>query len=162
MIDSGFIELKIKLGKLSVDIDRVLETSLAIGLVAGLGIGAFLIGQRYFSVFSYQGMTRDQIMQVMKRVDDNSTLISRACGDGFCRGIYLNNGQMLYYNLKDKPGEGGKTDLQLYNVPSELWTTDKSLFHGMGGRFVTAGVNKQNLPPPPPETIAIGTDGFGY
>ena len=135
-----------------LDFNNVMEVSLGVGLVAGLGIAAFYLGQRYFSLFSYQDMNRDQVMQLYKGVEQRLPILSRACGRSifdqdveFCRGIYLTpEGNVLYYRLDDDI-KNNKASFSLYSIPSERWTTEKELIPGLGGRITD--INPERLLP---------------
>lgn len=121
--------------KLNLDINRIIENVISLGAVGAIAILGFYIAQNYFSFFSYQGMSRKDVMNTVKKVEAQYPLLSRACGDGFCRGIYLTNSGLLYYRLEDR---NGHTSYQLYQVPSELFTTEKSVLpQNMIGKYVS-------------------------
>lgn len=130
--------------KIKINWNNVADTALAIGLVGVVGIGGFYIAQHLFSFFSYQGLSRDEVIQTRNKVEKRLPILSRACGtdlfgDNFCRGIYLpENGNLLYYSFKDNGRD--KASYQLYAVPSELWTTEKSLIpQRLIGKLVNTG-----------------------
>lgn len=137
---------------LKINLSNVAETSLAIGLVAVVGIAAFYVGQRYFSLFSYQNMSREQVMDVYNAVEERLPILSRACGRAiydpdieFCRGIYLTpQGNVLYYRLEDDIKKN-KASFSLYSIPAERWTSTPELIPGLGGRVVE--VDPQRLIP---------------
>ena len=107
-----------------INLNNVLEISLAIGLVGFAGIAAFTFAQKHLGFFSYPNMNRQDVLNTVKKVEKKYEVLSRACGDNFCRGIYLTDGNMLYYRLED---DGVNASYQLYQVPSELWSTSPSL-----------------------------------
>ena len=137
---------------LKFNINNVLETTVAIGLAAVIGVAAFYIGQRHFSLFSYQNMDREQVLNIYEAVENRLPILSRACGRSiydndveFCRGIYLTpEGNVLYYRLEDNMNKN-KASFSLYSIPSEHWTSEPELIEGMGGKITD--INPQRLLP---------------
>jgi hypothetical protein len=128
--------------KIKINTNNILETALAIGIAAAAGLAIYYIGQKFFSFFSYQDMTREQVRETYKQVDSRLPILSRACkdkgGDGVsCRGIYLpDSGLMTYYHFDDN---GKDANFSLYYSPWELWTTSPPIIPGLGGKVVQVG-----------------------
>lgn len=116
--------MKLNIPKIKLNWNNIFDMTVALGLVGAIGIGGFIIAQNYFSFFSYQGMQRNDVMNTVKKVEAKYPLLSRACGEDFCRGIYLTDSGLLYYRLHD---DGRNMSYNLYNVPSELFTTVPSV-----------------------------------
>ena len=137
--------MKIKIPKPKLNSNNIMELVIAGGIFAGLGYGLFYLGQRSISMYSYQNMDRQQVLQLAKEVDSRMPILSRACKDGgrSCRGIYLpqGGGGMMYYHLDDDP-ENNKASYNLYSVPNELWTTQSTLIPGLGGLITQIGNQK--------------------
>lgn len=123
--------MQLKIPKVKININNVVEMALSLGLVGAVGLGGFYILQHYFSFFSYQGMKREDVLRTRNEVESRLPILTRACGttlmgDYFCRGIYLGqNGNMLYYRYEDDGKRNASYNL--YSVPSELWDTRPSL-----------------------------------
>lgn len=121
---------------MKLNYNNIVEMVIALSLVGIGGIAAFLFAQKYLGFFSYQGMNRSDVLNTVKKVEKKYQVLSRACGPNFCRGIYMTDGGILYYRLSD---DGVNASYNLYSVPSELWTTDKSLLPSdLIGKYVSS------------------------
>ena len=108
------------------------------GGIAALGAAylGYIILQRYVGVFSYLGMNEAQIRALAQEMDSRCHILTRACNEKGCRGIYLGGATTipLYYHYR-------KDSYELYPLLwSELWSTNKDLF-GLTGR--TTVYNRQ-------------------
>jgi hypothetical protein len=114
---------------LKLNLDRIIETSLAVLLAAGVGAIGFLALQKYFGFFSYLGLSPQEVNTVASEVKRRYQLLSSvSCSnDHFCRrGVYLNpNSFPLYYRHEIFPD--GNSDFHLYPMLTELWSSKKGV-----------------------------------
>ena len=105
-------------------------------VIGGLAIGFYLV-QRYVGLFSYLGLDESQIASLAQEMDSRCTILTRACNDRGCRGIYLGGacGFPLYYHYK-------KDSYDIYPLLwDELWSTKKDMFGLTGKTMVNRTTN---------------------
>jgi len=81
---------------------EIVNDALAIVLGAGILGTLFLVANRFLGAFSYNGLTSDQIADVIKNLTDNYTIISSVSGRSiwgrdYKRGILSRKRGVLYY-----------------------------------------------------------------
>lgn len=108
-------------------------------LVLGVSIGAIILAagalyllHNYGDFFSYNGLTKRQVLDVKSRLEKHYDLLSSVSGktlfgDKFYRGIYINKngGYPLYYRLELK--KNGGASFSLYPMLTELWSTNPNI-----------------------------------
>jgi hypothetical protein len=109
-------------------------------LILGVSVGAVLIGvglwyllHNYGDLFSYNGLSKEHVMNVKAKLEEHYELLSSVSGktffgDRFWRGIYIGKdggGYPLYYRYEEKK-DGGVT-FQLYPMLTELWSTNPNI-----------------------------------
>jgi hypothetical protein len=118
---------------------RLSELAIPALALVGAGALAFYVMQHF--VFSYRGLSSEQVRKVYDELDSRYAILSRVQGrtwDGgmFYRGIYTSkdgSGYPLYYRFEEHPG--GDTSLDLYPLIMEKWTTGAD-FLGQTGRAI--------------------------
>ena len=120
-------------------VDTALGIVLGVTVLAGLAFLAIPLVQK-LGLFSYVGLTRQQVMRVYHELDSRCKILSRVCGSNkpghrFCRGVYLGGDATfpLYYRYEYWPS--GKAEFSLYPMLMEKWSTDADLFN-LTGRSV--------------------------
>ena len=107
----------------------ILGASLGALLLLGAGLWAL---HNYGDFFSYNGLSRCQVMGVKRRLEEHYDLLSSVqgktiFGDRFWRGVYIpkNGGLPLYYRMEQK--KGGGMSFELYPMITELWSTNPNI-----------------------------------
>lgn len=108
-------------------------------LLLGVSLGALLLGavgfwalHTYGDLFSYNGLTRQQVANVKHELSKHYDLLSSVkgktlLGDTYWRGIYLpkNGGDPLYYRYELTRGNG--VSFHLYPMLFEGWSTNPTI-----------------------------------
>ena len=108
-------------------------------LILGVSIGALILVaaglwalHNYGDLFSYNGLSREHVLSVKKRLEEHYDLLSSVSGktlfgDRFSRGIYIpkQGGIPLYYRLEQK--RDGGVSFHLYPMVFEGWSTNPNI-----------------------------------
>lgn len=119
----------------------VLKTALGvvagIGIVAGAAFAIFGLLQRLGIVVSYTGLTREQVLQVMRELDGRADVLSRVQGGTpeheFVRGIYLGGAATFPLYYRADFWADGRASFKIYPLLwSEEWSTFPDVFRQTG------------------------------
>lgn len=107
-------------------------------LILGVSVGALLLGaglfwllHNYGDLFSYNGLTKEEVIAVKKELETHYDLLSSVrgktfFGDTFWRGIYIpkNGGSPMYYRYElSKRG----ASFTLYPMLFESWLSNPNI-----------------------------------
>ena len=108
-------------------------------VLLGVSLGAALLGaaaiyllHNYGELFSYNGLSRNQVAKVKRELSKHYDLLSSVkgktlFGNVYWRGIYIpkNGGNPLYYRYELLPNNG--VSLHLYPMVYEMWSTNPNV-----------------------------------
>lgn len=103
----------------------------SVGALILIGAGLWLLHE-YGDLFSYNGLSRNQVANIKKELSKHYTLLSSVkgktlLGDIYWRGIYLpkQGGIPLYYRYELTRGNGVK--MSIYPMLYETWSTNPTI-----------------------------------